>query len=85
MLKKIKKMYSTIFKIEESQLKILNLNHEIIWANIFHDSIKGEQDTTLALLDIFKQKNIKVFTGIYRGIKSQIIICTEKYKFAIFY
>ena len=89
MLKKIKKMYTTIFKIQESQSKILNLNHEIIWADIYHDSIKGRNWLNDFPLSpgrwAVNYSFLYVFTGIYRGTKSQIIICTEKYKFATSY
>lgn len=42
----------------------------------------GEQDTAAELMEILKRKNIPIFSGIYAGNKSQIVITSEKYRFA---
>lgn len=43
---------------------------------------RGEKDTVHRLIDMLERKGIKTFTGIYAGIKSQIIIATTKYRFS---
>ena len=42
----------------------------------------GEQETAEALLEQFKQQGIDVHTGIYMGNASQIVIATNRYRFA---
>lgn len=42
---------------------------------------QGEKETVRELLQLFKNKEIKVFTETYSGIKSIIVIVTEKYKY----
>jgi len=44
---------------------------------------QGEKDTATDLIDKLNKKDIKTYTGIYSGNKSQIIIVTEKHKDAI--
>lgn len=41
----------------------------------------GEQETTAELLMMFKSKNIKIHSAVYRGNKSVKVIGTEKYKY----
>lgn len=43
---------------------------------------KGEKETTTDLLNVLRNKNIKIFENCYRGTKSVKIIATEKYKYA---
>jgi hypothetical protein len=42
---------------------------------------KGEQQTTSELLELFENKNIKIYSEIYKGVKSVKVICTAKYKY----
>jgi hypothetical protein len=42
---------------------------------------EGEQQTTHELLGLFENKKIKIYSEIYKGIKSVNVICTEKYKY----
>lgn len=42
---------------------------------------EGEQQTTHELLELFENKNIKIYSEIYKGVKSVKVICTEKYKY----
>jgi hypothetical protein len=42
---------------------------------------KGEKDTFNALLDLFKEKNITIYTANYSGDKDVMVLGTEKYKF----
>lgn len=42
----------------------------------------GEQETIEAVKAMLDEKKIKYYTGIYHGVKSQIVIATERYKFA---
>ncbi|MBE8727777.1 hypothetical protein [Flavobacterium hungaricum] len=42
----------------------------------------GEQDTAKELLQILKEKNIKIYTETYIGIKTVLVIVTEKYRYA---
>lgn len=44
---------------------------------------QGEQDTIADLLEVLKLKQIKVYTGLYTGSKSQMVIATEKYRHAV--
>lgn len=49
---------------------------------IFDDfNRKGEKDTFNALLDLFKEKNITIYTANYSGDKDVMVLGTEKYKF----
>lgn len=43
----------------------------------------GEKDTVFDLLQLFKEKQLKVYTGEYKGNKSQILIATEMYKYSV--
>lgn len=43
---------------------------------------EGEKETVSELLELLKSKEIQVYTGIYSGTKTQIIIVTENYRFA---
>ncbi|RYY18605.1 MAG: hypothetical protein EOO04_23655 [Chitinophagaceae bacterium] len=43
---------------------------------------QGEQNTIAELLQVFKQKQINIYTGEYRGRKTQMLLATEKYKYA---
>jgi hypothetical protein len=58
----------------------LNLEDEFI---IMMDDFdrKGEQQTTSELLELFENKNIKIYSEIYKGVKSVKVICTAKYKY----
>ena len=42
----------------------------------------GEQETVNELLTQLTSKGLKLHSGVYRGNKSQIVIATEKYRFA---
>ena len=42
---------------------------------------QGEKDTAKELLKIFEKRKIKVFSGVYHGNKSLLVIATEKYKY----
>ena len=42
----------------------------------------GEQDTAKELISILKDKKITIYTAIYAGNKSVLVIATEKYKYA---
>ena len=42
----------------------------------------GEMDTFLELAAIFERKHIKFFTKKYKGVKTVIVIASEKYKYA---
>lgn len=42
----------------------------------------GEQETAVELIKILKGNGIKVFTGVYSGNKSQMVIATSKYKYS---
>lgn len=44
---------------------------------------KGEKDTLATILKILKDKNIEIFTTDYIGNKTNSIIATKKYKFAV--
>lgn len=44
---------------------------------------KGEQETATEILKMFEDKGKKVFSGKYDGNKSQFIVVTEKYKYAL--
>jgi hypothetical protein len=41
----------------------------------------GERETTDELLSMFEAKNIKIYSTVYKGLKSVKIIATEKYKY----
>lgn len=43
---------------------------------------QGENDTAVDLINIFAGKNIRISQGVYAGNKSQLVIATEKYRFA---
>lgn len=42
---------------------------------------KGEQETMMKLIDILNNKGIKLYTKVFKGSKSQMVIATDKYKF----
>ena len=42
---------------------------------------KGEMDTVNDLIKLLNKKNIKFYTRKYIGLKDQLLIVTEKYKF----
>ena len=42
----------------------------------------GEKETAHDLINQLMAKGIKLYTGVYQGNKSQIILATEKYRFA---
>lgn len=42
---------------------------------------KGEKDTFYSLLDLFKEKNILIYTANYSGEKDVMVLGTNKYKF----
>lgn len=42
----------------------------------------GEQETAKDVIKLLAEKNIETFSGIYSGKKSQLVICTGKYKYA---
>ncbi len=42
---------------------------------------QGEKDTANELLKIFEKKKIRVFSAVYHGNKSLLVIATEKYKY----
>lgn len=42
----------------------------------------GEQETMIKLRDILNNKGIKFYTKVFKGSKSQMMIVTDKYKFA---
>lgn len=42
---------------------------------------QGEKDTVYDLISYFHSKHIHIYTGIYTGKKTQIIITTAKYRF----
>jgi hypothetical protein len=44
---------------------------------------QGEKETATSLIDILNKKGIKIYTGSYSGNKSQLLIATEIYKYAI--
>lgn len=44
---------------------------------------QGEIDTATDLIDLFNERGIKIYTGVFSGIKSQLVIATEKYKHVI--
>lgn len=44
---------------------------------------EGEKQTVKEIIKTFEKKGIKIYTGIYTGTKSQIILATEKYRFSI--
>lgn len=65
-----------------SKVRELELGDEFII--LFDDTNrKGEKDTLADVLRIFKDKNIDVFINNYVGNKTNTIIATGKYKFAI--
>jgi hypothetical protein len=43
---------------------------------------QGEKDTVNDIISFLKSKKIVFYTEIYKGLKSQIIIASEKYKFS---
>jgi hypothetical protein len=65
-------------------IKFINnfkVNDEFI---ILFDDVnrKGESDSVNEILKILRQKGIIIYTNIYIGNKSNMIIATEKYKFS---
>lgn len=44
---------------------------------------QGEQETVQDLIALLEKKGIEIFTGEYRGTKSQLIITTAKYRLAV--
>jgi hypothetical protein len=58
----------------------LNVNDDFI---IIIDDYqrRGEKETAANLVNQLTQKGIKIYTGIYKGNKSQIVLATEKYRF----
>jgi hypothetical protein len=42
----------------------------------------GEQETMMKLRDILNNKGIKFYTKVFKGSKSQMMLVTDKYKFA---
>jgi hypothetical protein len=57
------------------------LNDEfIIIIDDFHR--QGEKETAMELINKLNKKGIKTYMGLYSGNKAQIIIVTEKYKYA---
>ena len=42
---------------------------------------QGEKETVRELLQLFKNKEINVFIETYSGMKSVIVIATDKYKY----
>lgn len=43
----------------------------------------GEEDTTKEIIAILEKKNISFHTQEYKGLKSQLVIATDDYKYAI--
>lgn len=41
----------------------------------------GERQTTEALFQLFRTKNIEIYSAVYSGVKNVLIIGTEKYKY----
>lgn len=41
----------------------------------------GEKETVLDLISVFKKKDIKIYTEIYKGSKDVFVLVTEKYKY----
>jgi len=60
--------------------KHLTQDHEFIIILDDYDR-NGEKETARELVSQLKGKGIKIYTDTYSGIKSQIIIATEKYRF----
>ena len=42
---------------------------------------EGEKQTVDELIKMFNQKNINIHKGIYSGVKSVLILASEKYKY----
>ncbi|NBL64831.1 hypothetical protein GV828_06410 [Flavobacterium sp. NST-5] len=42
----------------------------------------GEKETAKDLISVLHQKNIKIFTEVYKGYKEVCVIATEKYKYS---
>jgi hypothetical protein len=59
----------------------INVNDEFIIIIDDYDR-EGEKETVIDLIDQLTTKGIKLYTGVYTGSKFQIIITTEKYRFA---
>lgn len=62
---------------------VQNFNSSDEFIIIFDDYNRiGEQDTVKDLLEVLRNKNIKIFIESYIGIKTVFIIATEKYRYA---
>jgi hypothetical protein len=60
-----------------------NANEDSQFVVLFDDYNRdGEQETIEDVKEMLTHKNIKFYTGIYHGVKSQIVIATEQYRFA---
>lgn len=69
--------YDIISKIEE-------LNSEDEFIILFDDTDRrGEKDTLKEIIRILKNKKVNIFIGNYVGNKTNTVLATNKYKFAI--
>ena len=60
--------------------KVIRNDEFIIIIDDYHRI--GEKETAHDLINQLMAKGIKLYTGVYQGNKSQIILATEKYRFA---
>ncbi|CAM3645967.1 hypothetical protein FLGE108171_08010 [Flavobacterium gelidilacus] len=67
------------FDIYNLAEKLTNQDDFIIIMDDYHRI--GERQTTDELLSMFEAKNIKIYLAVYKGLKSVMIIATEKYKY----
>lgn len=63
-------------------LKKIKLDHEFIFVLDDYNRI-GEQETAEEILKMFKEKGKQVYSSKFEGGKSQFMVVTEKYKYAL--
>lgn len=61
-------------------IKVFPPDHEFVILFDDYDR-EGEQQTVKYLLDLLQTRGIKTYQAIYKGLKTQIIIASEKFKF----
>ena len=67
------------FDIYELAKILTDQDHFIIVIDDYNR--KGEQETTHELLKLFENRNIKVYSAVYNGLKSLMVIGSQKYKY----
>ena len=55
------------------------INVNAVYWHIFNR--KGDKQTFYDLIQVFKEKEIDIYTGYYEGTKSLAVVGTKKYQF----